>query len=155
MPTSGSRVCSAREGLSTHAHLHLTTILSILYSSPPTPSAVYFSSLILTTPTSILPPSFILTATTSVQWDPEPTSISGYNSKPVYGNPNCWNNDLLDCYVITYSWSTGTIISHVFGMFIIQFCYNKNASHSWPLNHFVCWCNNYSHPLRYKKLSLP
>ena len=74
MLATGSRVCSAGEGLSTHAHLHLTTILSILYSSPPTPSAVYFPSLILTTPTSMLPPSLILTtltliltATTSVQ----------------------------------------------------------------------------------------
>ena len=95
MPATGSRVCSARERLGTHAHLCLATILCIPYSSPTTPSTVYLPSLILTTPTSTLPSSLILTATTSVQRDSEPASRSVYNSEPVYGNPYCWNNNLL------------------------------------------------------------
>ena len=103
MPATGSRVCSARERLSTYAHLHLTSILCIPYSSPTTPSTVFFPSLILTTPTSTLPSSLVLTATTSVQRDSEPASQSVYISEPVYGNSNCWNNNLLDYHIITYS----------------------------------------------------
>ena len=103
MPATGSRVCSSRERLGTHAHLHLTTILCIPYSSPTTSSTVYFPSPILTTPTFTLPSSLILTATTSVQRDSEPASRSVYNSEPIYGNSNCWNNNLLDYHMITYS----------------------------------------------------
>ena len=103
MPATGSRVCSTRERLSTYTHLHLATILCIPYSSPTTPSTVYFPSLMFTAPTSTLPSSLILTATTSVQRDSEPASRSVYNSEPVYGNSNCWNNNLLDYHTITYS----------------------------------------------------
>ena len=103
MPATGSRVCSARERLSTYAHLHLSSILCIPYSSPTTPSTVFFPSLMFTTPTSIPPSSLILTATTSVQRDSEPASQSVYISEPVYGNSNCWNNNLLDYHIITYS----------------------------------------------------
>ena len=81
--------------LQSSASLTLTSLPPPLSSSPP--------SCMFNAPTSIPPSSLILTATTSVQRDFEPASRSVYNSEPVYGNSNCWNNNLLDYHIITYS----------------------------------------------------
>ena len=139
MPVTGSGVCSARERLSTHAHLHLTSILCIRYPRPTTSSTVFFPSLMFTTPTSIPPSSLILTATTSVQWDSEPASRAVYNSEPVYGNSNCWNNNLLDYHMITYSFvhavlpQSPLIFWHVYYIVWSQ----------WECFHFYDWLNHF------------